>query len=232
LFLCAVDKKARLGRIYHTIPRFQIWALGTTPTRVELIAEKGPDGQFDVCANLPTCSLSAPILDIGLTDLMDDARMKQLRGVFEYWVGLDRDNCELVRAGLLRFRRPHAYKTNKMPSTTVQAGLLHVDDDILRRGIVRLAEALDCIGGQLAHRGKLLPALEAALLLDQMQKDFSSAFDGNQWWNHRVPGWLNTLVVRRLLDHAGGAGYLYSGLDAVETRLANIPLVQKYLEPK
>jgi len=115
LFLCSVNKKTAVVRIYHTIPRFQIWALGRTPNGVELVAGNGHTGEFNACASLPTCSLSAPILEVGLPDLTDDLRMEQLRGVFNYWVALDRDNCELVRAGLLRFRRPHSYNTNELP---------------------------------------------------------------------------------------------------------------------
>jgi hypothetical protein len=232
LFLCAVNKKAGLVSVYHSIPRFQIWALGTTPARVELTAGDGHDGEFDAGADLPTCYLSAPILEIGLHELADDARMQQLRGVFEYWVALDRDNCELVRAGLLRLRRPHSYKTNELPSTNSQLGLAYVDDEILKQGILRLAEALDCIGGQLAHphRNNLRFGLEAALLLDRIQKEFPSAFEGNHWWKTRVPGLLHICVVNRL-HTAHGTGYAYSGLDAVEAAVANIPLVQKYLDP-
>lgn len=152
LFLCAVDKKAGLVRVYHTISRFQIWALGAAATGcVELTAEEGHQGAFDACANLPTCSLSAPVLEIGLRDLTDNFRMTQLRSVFEYWVALDRENCELVRAGLPLFRRPSSYQTNKLPSTTVQIGASTADDDLLNRGILCLAEALDSVGGQLAH---------------------------------------------------------------------------------
>jgi len=234
LFFCAVDKKAGLVRVYHTIPRFQIWALPQIPSRVEMIGGHGHDGEFDACPSLPTCSLSAPILEIGIADLADDARMKQLRDVFAYWVSLDRDNCELVRAGLLRFRRPNSYKTNELPYTNVELGSAFVDDETIKRGIRRLAEALDCIGGQLAHpyRRKLQFGLEAALLLDRIQKEFPSAFEGDPFWkDHRVPGLMNTFVVNRLLNAHGGTGYHYSGLDAVEEAFANIPLVQKYLEP-
>jgi hypothetical protein len=134
---------------------------------------------------------------------------------------------------LLRFRRPTSYKTNELPSTNVQMGLAYVDGEILKRGLRRLAEALDCIGGQLAHpsQGKLLLGLEAALLLDQIQKEFPSAFDGDHFWNQRVPGLMNTFVVSPLRN-AHGVGYHYSGLDAVEEAVANVPLVQKYLEPE
>jgi Domain of unknown function (DUF4365) len=230
LFLCTVNKKQGVVRVYHTIPRFQILALGALPDRVKLIPENGQDGKFDPCAELPICSLSAPIIQVNLEDLTDDIRIKQLRSVFAYWVGLDRDNCELVRAGLLRFRRPNSYKTNKVPSTDTQLELLYTDSQILNRGISRLAEALDCIGGQLAHptRANYGFSLNAALLLDRLQKEFPSAFEGNHFWQTRVPGLMNMYVVTRLAQ-ASGAGYLYGGLDAVKEALENIPLVKKYL---
>jgi hypothetical protein len=72
--------------------------------------------------------------------------------------------------------------------------------------------------------------LEAALLLDRIQKEFPGAFEGNHFWQTRIPGSLNVYVVTRLAQALGGTGYHYSGLDAVEDALANIPLVQRYLE--
>jgi hypothetical protein len=232
LFLSTVSKKEGVVRVYHTIPRFQIWALGALPSCVELTPEGGSQGQFDICATLPTCSLSAPVLQVSLAELSDEARMRTLRDVFAYWVGLDRDNCELVRAGLLRFRRPNSYETNKTPSTDSQVDLSYVDDEILKRGLFRLAEALECIGGQLAHsyRSNYAFGLEAALLLDRIQKEFPSVFKDNRFWQHRVPGILNMSVVTRLNRALGEARYQYSGLDAVEAALGELPLVQKYLK--
>jgi hypothetical protein len=232
LFLSTVDKKKGVVRVYHTIARFQIWALGDLPSRVILKPEDGCDGQFDPCAGLPTCSLSAPVLEVGLADLTDDVRMRKLREVFAYWVALDRDNCELVRAGLFRFRRPRSYKTNTIPSTDIQLDLSYVDDQILSRGILRLAEAIECIGGQLAHpyRANYAFGLEAAMLLDRIQQDFSNVLQRNRFWQTRVPGSLNQYVVTRLRNALGATAYHYSGLDAVEAAFANLPLVKKYLE--
>jgi hypothetical protein len=156
--------------------------------------------------------------------------MEKLRGVFDYWVSLDRGNCELVRAGLFRFRRPNSYKTNETPSSAdTQLDFLLVDDGLLNPGLLRLAESIDCIGGQLANRGKRAFGLEAALLLDRIQRDFPEALRGNHFLQRRVPGWLGNEVVRRLQEALGGS-YYYSGLDAVEKAFADIPLVQKYLK--
>jgi hypothetical protein len=233
LFLSTVNKKEGIVRVYHTIARFQIWALGALPDRVKLTPGEGYDGQFDPGAGLPICSLSAPILEVGLVDLSDDDRMEELKEVLSYWVALDRDNCELVRAGLLRFRRPSSYKTNKASVTDSQMDLSFVDDQILERGLFRLAEGIECIGGQLAHpyRGNHAFGLEAALLLDRIQKEFPGVFQGKHFWQMRVPGLLNFYVVNRLNQALGGTGgYHYSGLDAVEAALAGLPLVQKYLK--
>jgi hypothetical protein len=232
LFLCTVNKKEGIVRVYHTFVRFQIWALGALPDRVKLTPEDGTDGKFDACADLPNCCLSAPILQVDLADLSDEVRMEKLRGVFDYWVSLDRGNCEFVRAGLFRFRRPGSYKTNETPSTAdTQLDLLHFDDELLNHGLLRLAESIDCIGGQLAHRGKRAFGLEAALLLDRIQRDFSDALRGNHFLQQRVPGWLGTEVVTRLNQALGETGsYHYSGLDAIEKALADNPLVQKYFK--
>jgi len=49
LFLSAVNRKTGIVRVYHTIPRFQIWALGALPSCVELRPGNGHAGEFDAC---------------------------------------------------------------------------------------------------------------------------------------------------------------------------------------
>jgi hypothetical protein len=230
LFLSTVNKKEGVVRVYNTFVRFQIWTLPPLPSSVKVIPGEGTDGTLDVCDKLPSCSLSAPILEVSLADLTDEHRMGKLRNVFDYWVSLDRNNCELVRAGLFRFWTPHSYATNEVPFTDSQLDLLQVTDDQIHRGLLHLAECISCIGGQLAHSGNRALGLEAALLLDRIQKEFPEAFAGKHFWQSRIPGWLNTFVVSRLHAALGQtASYHYSGLDAVEEALANIPLVKKYL---
>jgi hypothetical protein len=74
LFLSTVNKKGGVVRVYHTIPRFQIWALGALPSRVVLTPGGGHNGQFDPCAGLPICSLSAPILEVTRGDYESPGR--------------------------------------------------------------------------------------------------------------------------------------------------------------
>ncbi|PZR86010.1 MAG: hypothetical protein DLM68_10285 [Hyphomicrobiales bacterium] len=102
---------------------------------------------------------------------------------------------------------------------------------MLKRGLFRLAEAVECIGGQLGNSGDYAFALKAALLLDHIQTEYKDVFADNNFWRDRVPGWLGIVVNDRLNRALGDAGYLYAGLDAVEETLATDPLVQKYCEP-
>jgi hypothetical protein len=52
VFLCRVNKKMGVVRVYHTVARFQIWVLGRLPGSVELVPGDGHNGDFDACAGL------------------------------------------------------------------------------------------------------------------------------------------------------------------------------------
>jgi len=231
IFLCTVSKKKGLLRVYHVFPRFQAWAMGALPKQLELQPGTGRNGKFVEWKKASSSSLSAPIIEADLHDLIDDSRMNELRKIFAYWVRIDRENCDLVRQGLLRFRMPASYRVNELPETGIgESGLALPDLEFLRRGLLRLAEAIECIGGQLGNRGNLAFALEAAILLDRIQKQHSDVFAGNPSWRHRVPGLLGQIVNRRLNEALEQhTSYLYAGLDQVEKNLLNDPLVKKYL---
>jgi hypothetical protein len=231
LFLCTVSKKKGLVRVYHVFPRFYVWALGMLPNRLELKPGEDRDGKFVEWENGSNFSLSAPIIEASCNDLMNADRMEELRNIFARWVRFDRENCDLVRQGLLRFRMPASYRVNELPQTGIgEVGLALPDLEFLRRGLLRLAEAIECIGGQLGQRGDRAFALEAALLLDRIQKEHPDVFTDNPSWRHRVPGLLGQIVNQGLNQAQGNSGYMYAGLEAVETMMANDPLIKKYLD--
>ena len=119
LFLACVEKKKGQVSVYHVMPRFYLWALGESPSRLELQPGDGADGQFVAWENGEKFSLSAPIIRATLADLIDDEKMESLRNVFRCWVRFDRENCDLVRQGLLRFRMPASYRVNQMPDAGI-----------------------------------------------------------------------------------------------------------------
>ena len=94
---------------------------------------------------------------------------------------------------------------------------------------MRLAEALECIGGQLSDRDPAF-ALEAALLLDRIQKGYPKPFENDFFWRNRIPGSLGNVVLHNLNKALGveGSGYLYEGLERVEKVMADDPLIQRY----
>jgi hypothetical protein len=238
LFLCTVSKQHLRVRVYHVFPRFYAWALGNLPESLELTPGEGPSGKFVQWENGSTFSLSAPIIEAGIADLADNARLLTLRNAFAHWVRFDRENCDLIRQGLLRFRMPDRYTVNEM-SATPSIGQISYGappPEFLNRGLLRLAEALECIGGQIGmtmgDRGSDRAfALEAALLLDRIQTKYPDVFKDNLLWGHRVPGQLERIVVRGLNDASEQKQgcYLYAGLEAVEKMIADDPLIRKYV---
>jgi Domain of unknown function (DUF4365) len=233
LFLCIVSKRSMTVRIYHVFPRFYVWAFSNElPDSLELTPGEGRTGQCVQWVNGSHFSLSAPIIEAGMSDLTDNDRLQALRAVFAHWVRYERENCDLVRQGLPRFRMPASYTVNEMVNLqpVVQQGNALPPPMLLERGMLRLAEALECVGGLQGHRGDHAFALEAALLLDRLQTKYPDVFKNNLLWRHRIPGQLGQIVLWRLLKAIGQeGGYLYAGLEAVENMMENDPIIQKYL---
>jgi len=231
IFLSCVDKNKGTLAVYHVTSRFYVSAMGKLPPRLELVPEDCEGGAFIAWQGGEKFSLSAPILRVTLGDLIDQNKLTELRNVFTRWVRLDRQNLDLRRYGLLRFRMPPSYKVNEVPSSGIgELGNAVPDDDCLRRGILTLAEGLECIGGQLGRRGDRRAALLAALLLDHIQKEQPSHFEGEPRWQHRVPGELGEIVcggLNALLPSP--VPYRYAGIDVVMKALVGDPLVGRFL---
>jgi hypothetical protein len=83
LFLACVDKKNGILRVYHVTPRFNVWALGRLPNRLVLKPEDSVEGTSVEWINREEYSLSAPIIQVGCSDLISDERMNALRDVFK-----------------------------------------------------------------------------------------------------------------------------------------------------
>ena len=124
LFLACVDKKNGILRVYHVTPRFYVRAMGRLPNRLVLTPEDIVEGASADWTNGETFSLSAPIIQVSCYDLTSDETMNRLKEVFKSWVQIDRENCDLVRYGLLRFRNPYSYRVNEVPGgSVVEVGL-------------------------------------------------------------------------------------------------------------
>lgn len=124
------------------------------------------------------------------------------------------------------------YKVNEVPPRSIgEMGNAVPDIAHIQRGILRMAESVECIGGQIGRKGDLMGALLAALLLDHFQTKYPDSFKDNALWQNRVPGDLGNRVLpalnQELLNNT--RNYRYAGLEEVVQALQKVPLVEKYL---
>jgi hypothetical protein len=234
LFLACVDKKAGILRVYHVTPRFFVWAMGESRSRLVLTPETTAEGRFVEWKDGTEFSLSAPIIQVNLADLLDEPKLAKLKEVFASWVRVDRENCDLVRYGLLRFRMPYEYRVNDGPGNSIgEIGLASPPrPEVIYRGILTAAESAECIGGQLERFGDRSGAIRAALFVDYLRTKYSGAFtDSPRWTDVRLPGDLGR-IVRLLNEESEGqseSDYRYRGLDELQRSFEDIPLAKRIL---
>ena len=213
--------------------RFLLRAFGADRSLV-LVPEDatGAEALGVIAGQLGRYVLPAPIIKVTVQDIMDDVRMEQLRLVFESWVRVDQENCDLARRGLLRFRIPLPYKTNEMPNGSVyEMGVAATpDESLLHPGILALAEDAECLGGQFFRRGDGAGALRSLMLVHHVWKKYPEVFQQYPRWRTGLPADLG-VVVNQALNDAKGKDRLTSRWEALEeltTVLDENPVVKRF----
>jgi len=234
LFLACVDKKKLTVAVYHVMVRFLLRSLSVAGSLVlEPADADNADSLGGIGGVLGRYMLPAPVVKATVDDMMDDARMEQLSNVFQKWVSLERENCELAQRGLLRFRIPLPYRVNETPASSVyEMGNAAPQDEFIKRGILTLAEDAECLGGQLYRKGDREGSLRALLLVCHIRKKYAPLFDDDPRWKYRLPADLGRLVNKALNDAAGGnqgAGNEFQGADELTKLLEQSPIVQRFL---
>ena len=112
LFLCVIDKKTAHVRMYHTSPRFYIWATPPLPDRLELTPTKEPKGNNTQWAANHNYKLD-PVIDVSLQDFLDDKVHKQIKKVLKYWIDIDLENLQRLKMGIHEFQMPYEYQVNE-----------------------------------------------------------------------------------------------------------------------
>jgi len=112
LFFCVVDKSTARLRLYHTLPRFLVWATGMPPDSLELVPENGSQGKSTQWSDGTTFSLSAPIIDRTIMELMDDSVWAEARSVIDFWLQAEQRNLARFTMSVPVFSMPASYETN------------------------------------------------------------------------------------------------------------------------
>ena len=219
LFLACVDKHGGVLSIYQTLARF-FAGFWEPQDRLELIPSEGEVGQPPQWKEATRFQLSVPILRVTIGDLMNKETLAHFQDVMRFWVGIDHENCNLQRMGLLRLRGPDAYRVNEVPSAAgiVEQGTLKPSNEQMRHAIQTMIEVLDCVGSQLLRVGDNKSALYAAMLLNHLHKSRIEKFKDSIRWPADVPWGLETDVASALHDEllSGRAPkYVLEGLDEV-----------------
>ncbi len=200
LFLCIVEKTSASLRLYHTFPRFYLWSFLPLPHRIELIPGTGRDGECTQWEGGEKFSLSAPILEFNIQEILQDDFHKKVKEVLLYWINYDLENLHRIKTGIYLFKMPYKYQTNGLGSGgEVTQYKAKVSEQELQPALHNLKELLAELSEKFHRNGNFGAALRGQLLLRYLfGKDYHFDLQLHQ-------------EVNKLLGFEGQ--YLFAGID-------------------
>jgi len=206
-FLCIVDKASARLRVYHTSPRFYVWSLPPLPDRLELVPTTDEEGRCTQWQGSTTFSLSAPVLDATIQQLLDDGFHRQAWEVLRSWIGFDLENLARIRAGIHSFRMPDQYTTNMTNFRAwVTQGITKAPD--LASAMEHVKESVAYLSSQLNRKGDLAGAVRCAMLLRYFFKSDTSGGTHDA----DLHSTINKLI-------RGDQDYLFTGVDSLNAMI-------------
>jgi Domain of unknown function (DUF4365) len=170
IFLCVVDKASARLRVYQTSPRFYAWSLPPLPNRLELVPTTDETGRNTQWEGGSTFSLSAPILDVTIQDLLNDQFHRKAWDVLKFWIGYELENLSRIKAGIHQFTMPDGYRPNETTFTAwVTQGTNSAPD--LASLLEHIRECVAYLSTQLYYQDDLAGATRCVLLLRHFFKD-------------------------------------------------------------
>ena len=199
LFLCVVNRAEGSVAIYHTSPRFYLWAMPPLPDCVNLQPTQDEIGQCTQWEGGTTFSLSAPILTLSVRDVEQQSFRDMAKEVLKFWISVDKANLARMVDGIHSFQMPHEYRINSTKyGATVAQSLRQVSQEDLVKALSRLLEQLSWNSQQLFRQGDRGGSLRAIMLLRHLSgSDF--AYD--------------PFILKVLNEDMGNSKYVYAGLD-------------------
>jgi hypothetical protein len=182
LLLCIVDKKLAAIRVYQTVPRFQAAVMMVPPKSITLnpgIPGKGrvvnwsPKGEL--AGSDGVFSLSAPILQFTVSDLMSDEQFKVFADTLRFWIFQDLANIHRLQAGMRATYTISRYRTNIVPANEniVRFEEMRADVESRATAEVMLWEQLDWLSMVMLGDNDRVGALLVTLLMRHLQLENS-----------------------------------------------------------
>jgi hypothetical protein len=185
IFLCIVQKPEARSLVYHTTPRFAVWALPTQPTRLELIPETETRARTVDWVTGDTFKLKAPILNFTIQEVLDRDFRAQVAEVLKFWIDYDVENLFRIKSGIHHFWVPADYETNttKFTAWTGQGGRFREESLLLAQS--RLKELMGLIATHYYEKKDMVSAAIYAMALRQLSPmGYSGPFDPHNMHLH------------------------------------------------
>ena len=181
ILLCVVKKSDAVIRVFQVNKRFEAWAYGPLPTRLELIpaprrVTKGDDSRW---TSEQPIWLGIPILEFDVADLGNPLLMKQFRATLASWLDVEARNLRNVRQRVHWMDLPSNYKTNQPIdelTPRMGSGAAKVPMENVEAAIAELASALSWIADQHQEHDRLDVAALAAMFLEATCPGSTDAF--------------------------------------------------------
>jgi hypothetical protein len=155
--------------------------------------------------------------------MADNEYWNNARNVLQFWIEIENLNLTRIRTGLYSWQMPDKYKTNEIPGgSRVTQWLDNPSGELLREGILHLGECLECIGTQIHNTGKLVAAVEMALLYRHLQQTSPTFADNKTDAGGGL--WLVFEALNKLTSKNQSS--FFSGVDELQE------IVVKALQPK
>ena len=213
IFLCIVQKQDARIIVYHTTPRFAVWALPLHPTRLELIPGLERKRNTVDWLTGDTFNLAAPILDFTIQEVLDKDFRIQVAEVLKFWIAYDVENLARIKNGMPSFWAPNDYETNKttFKGWTQQGGRFREASLSLAQN--RLKELLGLLATHHYREGDMVKAAVYAMALRQLSPDGHDSPGGPS-----DPGNAHDYNLHRKLNSLFGMeppSYMFEAVDAL-----------------
>jgi hypothetical protein len=224
IFLCIVQKKEARILVYHTTPRFAVWALPEHPSRLELIPGTGTKAHTvewgdGAMFKSDTFKLGAPILNFTIEQILRPKFRSRVEKVLKFWIEYDVENLWRIKSGIQSFRVPSDYETNSTKLTGwMTQGNQYLRDESLSLIHERLKELLGLTATYCYRQNDVVSAAVYAMALRQLSPKWSPGPGGNPH-DAILHGKLNALLGMV------PPTYLYQACDSL------LQMVKDKLEP-